>query len=181
MDPCFICQLLNCIRVFTVYIIHQLPWAADKAIQQLGRSHRSGQETAPIYKMVVTDLGGERRFASAVAKRMAALGALTKGDRRAATGADLSEFDIDSVFGKRALGRTYTALSERPSTAPSRNPNDILEKFFATDEVSVEVKGMDDMEKRALALAEASNALIEVGLTGDPNVVRTSRTERKLC
>lgn len=181
MDPCFICQLLTCIRVFTVYIFHQLPWAADKAIQQLGRSHRSGQETAPIYKMVVTDLGGERRFASAVAKRMAALGALTKGDRRAATGADLSEFDIDSVFGKRALGRTYTALSERPSTAPSRNPNDILEKFFATDEVSVKVKGMDDMEKRALALTEASNALIEVGLTGDPNVVRTSWTERKLC
>ena len=53
--------------------------------------------------MVVTDLGGERRFASAVAKRMAALGALTKGDRRAASGTDLSSFDLDSVFGKRAL------------------------------------------------------------------------------
>lgn len=164
------CHLLICVDVFTISIIHQLPWAADKAIQQLGRSHRSGQETAPIYKMVVTDLGGERRFASAVAKRMAALGALTKGDRRAATGTNLSDFDIDSVFGKRALGRTYTALHTERS-APSRNPNDILDKFVTTDEVAVQMKGKDCIEKRTFALAEASNALIEVGLMGDPNVV----------
>jgi hypothetical protein len=121
--------------------------------------------------MVVTDLGGERRFASAVAKRMAALGALTKGDRRAASGTDLSSFDLDSVFGKRALGRTYTALSERPVRAPSRNPNDILDKYVAMDKVAVHVKEMDDTDSRAFALAEASNALIEVGLTDDPNVV----------
>jgi hypothetical protein len=39
-------------------------------------------------------------FASAVSKRLASMGDLTKGDRRAASGSDLSEFDIDSTFGK---------------------------------------------------------------------------------
>lgn len=113
--------------------------------------------------MVVTDLGGERRFASAVSKRMAQLGALTKGDRRAATGTDLSSFDVDSVFGRRALSKLYTALSSSPCSPPSRNSASILDAFSSSEQSS-------DEEARIETLTIAFNALNDVGLGGEPNV-----------
>ena len=96
-----------------VHLTMELPWSADKAVQQLGRSHRSNQTSGPIYKLVTTNLGGEKRFASAVSKRLQSLGALTKGDRRAATGTDLSQFNFDSKYGHLALKTMYTGIAQR--------------------------------------------------------------------
>jgi predicted RNA methylase len=62
----------------------QAGWKAAAAIQGLGRGHRSNQASAPELILMETDVPGHKRFISTIARRLAQLGALTRGQQDAA-------------------------------------------------------------------------------------------------
>ena len=67
--------------VFSSFDIHFLIWVYF---------HHRNQTSAPEYVFLISDVAGEKRFASVVARRLERLGALTHGDRRVTESRDLS-------------------------------------------------------------------------------------------
>ncbi|PON79909.1 Protein strawberry notch [Trema orientale] len=128
-----------------VHLTLELPWSADRAIQQFGRTHRSNQASAPEYRLLFTNLGGERRFASIVAKRLESLGALTQGDRRA--GPSLSAYNYDSAYGKKALMMMYKGImgqNSLPVVPPGCSPDkeDSIDDFVARAQAALVAVGI---------------------------------------
>ena len=92
-------------------------WRADQAIQGLGRTHRTHQASAPLFRPVTTDVKGERRFIATIARRLDSLGAITRGQRDSQTamgGSDAALFresdNLESDYAKAALRQFYSAL-----------------------------------------------------------------------
>ena len=86
-------------------------WRADTAIQGLGRSHRTNQASAPVFRPVVTDVKGERRFISTIARRLDALGALTRGQRQTGgQGMFDSRDNLESKYAEAALDSFFKNL-----------------------------------------------------------------------
>lgn len=95
-----------------VHYLVEPGWRADAAIQGLGRSHRTHQASAPLFRPVTTDIQGEKRFTSTIARRLDSLGALTRGERRmAGAGLFRAEDNLESPWARRALLVFYGALA----------------------------------------------------------------------
>jgi hypothetical protein len=94
-----------------VHFLLEPGWRADAAIQGLGRTNRTNQASAPLFRPVTTDVRGERRFISTIARRLDSLGALTRGQRQ--TGGQ-NLFDpadnLESTYAKDALNRWFGLL-----------------------------------------------------------------------
>uniref|UniRef100_A0A3Q3WQI6 Protein strawberry notch homolog 1 n=1 Tax=Mola mola TaxID=94237 RepID=A0A3Q3WQI6_MOLML len=131
-----------------VHMTLELPWSADRAIQQFGRTHRSNQVTAPEYVFLISELAGEQRFASIVAKRLESLGALTHGDRRATETRDLSRFNFDNKYGRNALEIVMKSIVklDAPLVSP---PSDFKGDFFKEIQSGLIGVGLINVEDRS--------------------------------
>ncbi|MBR1419295.1 MAG: strawberry notch family protein, partial [Synergistaceae bacterium] len=94
-----------------IHYLLQAGWKADTAVQGLGRGDRSNQAHRAHYVLVETDVPGQKRFISTIARRLEQLGALTTGERKTATQGLFSESDnLESIYAKDALDKLFVAL-----------------------------------------------------------------------
>ena len=109
-----------------LHIAAELKWSADKQVQDFGRTHRTGQVAPPIYLLVFTELGGEKRFSSTIARRLGNMGALTKGDRNAEKAGNLDKYNLESKEGRAALNVVFTRILEGEQIPGLENARETL-------------------------------------------------------
>lgn len=94
-----------------VHYVLEPGWKADAAIQGLGRTNRTNQASPPICRPVATDVRGEKRFLSTIARRLDSLGAITKGQRQTGgQGLFRPQDNLESPYAHSALGTFYLQL-----------------------------------------------------------------------
>lgn len=93
-----------------IHYILQPGWRADIATQGFGRTHRSNEVIAPIYRLVTTNIPGQKRFVTSIAKRLNSMGALTKGDSKAGSGVFDDRDNLETNESKNALEQLYQQL-----------------------------------------------------------------------
>lgn len=94
-----------------VHYLLEPGWKADNAIQGLGRTNRTNQKQPPLFRPVTTNVKGERRFISTIARRLDSLGAITRGQRQTGgQGLFRPEDNLESPYAKAALRQLYLLL-----------------------------------------------------------------------
>ena len=94
-----------------VHYLLEPGWKADNAIQGLGRTNRTNQKQPPLFRPCATNVKGEKRFLSTIARRLDTLGAITKGQRE--TGGQnmfRAEDNLESSYAWAALRQFYYKL-----------------------------------------------------------------------
>lgn len=119
-----------------VQIAAELGWQTKDEVQKLGRTHRTGQVTGPEYLLLSCAVAGDKRFSSALATRIGAMGALQKGDRSSAGAGELAKYDFNSPMGEAAARKTIASID-----------NNTLEKKMGLDRKELARMDVTDLLK----------------------------------
>uniref|UniRef100_UPI0039A4BBAD strawberry notch C-terminal domain-containing protein n=1 Tax=Rhodospirillum sp. A1_3_36 TaxID=3391666 RepID=UPI0039A4BBAD len=94
-----------------VHYLLEAGWKADTAIQGLGRSNRTNQAQASLFRPIATDVKAEKRFLSTIARRLDTLGAITRGQRQTGgQGLFRAEDNLEGEQAHAALRQFYALL-----------------------------------------------------------------------
>lgn len=142
-----------------VHYILQAGWKADAAIQGLGRTHRTNEASAPIYKLVTTNVMGQKRFTSTIAKRLNQMGALTKGQRDAGSGVFSERDNLENPISEDALAKYYESA---PDEVIRELGIKIYDKNGLINKSSTDLRNVPKFLNRILALrVEDQNEVFE--------------------
>ncbi len=155
-----------------VHYLLEPGWRADDAVQGFGRSHRSNQASSPTFKLVTTDLKGQMRFVSTIAKRLDQLGALTKGQRQAGGQGMFSASDnlensfaqdVLAVFYKDLINNRVDGISDGVKIVEKLGLKDkILDEYGAIKPSAQELREVNKFLNRILCLdSDEQNTVFE--------------------
>jgi predicted RNA methylase len=120
-----------------IHYLIQAGWNASKAVQGFGRTHRTNQVSAPEYVLVTTNLKGQKRFITSIARRLDQLGALTKGQRQTGSSGLFSAKDnLESKEARDALELFYRQLVN--GRIPGLEAKSLLTKMGIVDKIIVQ-------------------------------------------
>ena len=106
-----------------VHYLLEPGWKADAAIQGLGRTNRTNQKQPPLFRPIATNVKGEERFLSTIARRLDTLGAITKGQRQTGgQGLFRADDNLESPYARAAEWVTASALSLRSASTSRHLP-----------------------------------------------------------
>ena len=151
-------------RRLRVHYLLEAGWKADAAIQGLGRTNRTHQAQPPLFRPITTDVRGERRFISTIARRLDTLGAITRGQRQTGgQGLFRASDNLESDYARAALRQLYTLLLlGRVEGCPLRRFEDATGLSLSTRDGAVreELPPITQFLNRVLALPIALQDLL---------------------
>lgn len=129
-----------------VHYMLQPGWRADAAVQGFGRTNRTNQSSAPMYRLVeIDELKGQKRFISTIARRLDQLGAITKGQRQTGGGGLFKASDnLESKEASAALEQFFNNLKN--GSVQGLDHGDVLRQLGMASKEEAARKSGKEME-----------------------------------